>query len=257
MEIETNLQALISIDTTFVKIMNRHNFLAILLLLLLAACGLPGRSGSEATATPVGNFLTYSIIAPAYTISMSPGERVPGAPMEYLGQEGDTYRVRIGGQEALKRVGDSFAWSGVIAPGVHGEYNLRLTSALLGPLPVTGGVKLTILDWQPVATAVLPELPNSLHFSNILQDHNLAVGATMPASTLRYEGLVTEGNRRLARFSGLTGLSDYAQGDSVTWIGQLRSNVYVRYNLRVLSFDEDNVLLGGTAELWLAEPTYP
>ncbi|HRQ38777.1 MAG TPA: hypothetical protein PLD25_12795 [Chloroflexota bacterium] len=238
--------------------MNRYKPIgALLLMLLLAACGLPGRSGSDATATPVGNFLRFSIIAPAYTISMNPGGRVPGAPMEYLGQEGDTYRVRIGGQEALKRVGDSFAWSGVIAPGVFGEYNLRLTSALLGPLPVTGGVTLTVLDWQPVATAVLPQLLNALYFSNILLDHNLAVGETMPASTLKYEGQVAEGSRRLARFSGLTGLTDYAQGDSVTWIGQLRPNVNVRYNLRVISFDEDNVLLGGTAELWLAEPTYP
>ncbi len=230
---------------------------AVLLLLLLAACGLPGRSGTEATATPAGDFLTYSIIPPAYTISMNPGGRVPGAPMEYVGQEGDTYRVRIGGQESLKRVGDSFAWSGVIAPGVFAEYNLRLTSALLGPLPVTGGVRLTILDWQPVAMVGLPQLPNVLHFSNILQDYNLAIGETMPASTLRYEGIVSEGSRRLARFSGLPGLTDYAQGDSVTWMGQLRSNVYVRYNLRVINFNEDNVLLGGTAELWLAEPTYP
>ncbi len=226
-------------------------------MLSATACGLPGLSGSEATATPAGNFLTFTIIPPAYTISMNPGERVPGAPMEYVSQEGDTYRVRIGGQEALKRGGDSFAWSGIIAPGVFAEYNLRLTSALLGPLPVTGGVKLTILDWQPVATAVLPQLPNALYFSNILLDHNLALGETMPASTLKYEGMVTDGSRQLARFSGLTGLTDYAQGDSVTWAGQLRSNVYVRYNLRVISFDEDNVLLGGTAELWFTEPTYP
>ncbi len=238
--------------------MNRYKpFHILVFVLLAAACSLPGRSGSDATPTPVGNFLTFSVIPPAYTTSMNPGDRIPGAPMEYVGQEGDTYRIRIDGQEALKRVGDSFAWSGVIAPGVYAEFNLRLTSALLGPLPVTGGVTLTILDWQPVATAVLPQLPDALYFSNILLDQNLAVGETMPAATLKYEGVVTEGSRRLARFSGLTGLTDYAQGDSVTWMGQLRSNVYVRYNLRVISFDEDNVLLGGTAELWFAEPTYP
>jgi len=227
-------------------------------LLTMVGCGLSG-NGFETTptVTPMGNFLTFTIIPPAYTITMNPGDRVSGAPMEYIGQEGDTYRVRIGGQEALKRAGDSFAWSGVIAPGVHGDYNLRLTSALLGPLPVTGGVKFTILDWQPVATAVMPQLPDALYFSNILLEHNLSAGETTPASILKYEGVVSDGSRQLARFSGLTGLTDYAQGDSVTWTGQLRSNVYVRYILRVITFDENHVLLGGTAELWFTEATYP
>jgi hypothetical protein len=31
----------------------------------------------------------------------------------------------------------------------------------------------------------------------------------------------------------------------------------MRVILRVITFDEDNVLLGGTAELWFTEPTYP
>ena len=232
--------------------------LLIIMLLVTVGCGLFG-DGSEVTPTPtpVGNFLTFSIIPPAYTISMNPGDRVPGAPMEYVGQEGDTYRVRIGGQEAVKRAGDSFAWSGVIAPGVHGDYNLRLTTALLGPMPVTGGVKFTILDAQPLVVAQLPQLPDALYFSNILLEHNLSTGETMPASTLKYEGVVSDGSRQLARFSGLTGLTDYAQGDSVTWMGQLRSNMYVRYILRVITFDENHVLLGGTAELWFTEPTYP
>ncbi|NJN53401.1 MAG: hypothetical protein HC804_00800 [Anaerolineae bacterium] len=240
--------------------MNKHLQpigLLFLVLLTAVACSLPGGSGTPPTVTPMGSFLSFTIIPPAYTISMSPGERVSGAPLEFVGQEGDTYRVRIDGQEALKRTGDSFAWSGVIAPGVHGDFNLRLTSALLGPLPVTGGVTLTILDWQPVETAVIPQQPNTLYFSNILLEHNLAVGETMPASTLKYEGVVNSGTRQLARFSGVSGLTDYAQGDSITWTGQLRPNVTVRYNLRVITFDEDNVVLAGTAELWLTEPTYP
>ncbi len=209
------------------------------------------------TETPASNLLTFSIIPPAYTISMNPGEKVPGAPLEYVGQEGDTYRVRIDGQELLKRTGDSFAWSGIIAPGVHGDYNLRLTSALLGPLPVTGGVKFTILGWQPVATAAVPQLPEALTFSNILLEHNLAVGETMRASTLQYLGPATIGTQEYAQFSGLNGPANYAQGDSITWVGQLRDNVYVRYILRVITFDEDNARLAGTAELWFTEPTYP
>lgn len=229
------------------------------LLLLAPACGVPGfpSGGTAPPPTPVGNFLTYTIIPPAFTVGLNPGDHVPGAPLQYIGQEADAYRVRIGDQEALKRIGDSFAWSGIIAPGVFADYNLRLTTALLGPLPVTGGVKFTILDWQPLEATTLPDLSDALHFSAILLDHNIGAGQTMPASTLRYDGVYIQGNSRFAQFSGLSAHPYYAQGDSLIWMGRLRANIFVRYNLRLISFDENRALLGGAAELWILEPTYP
>jgi len=239
---------------------DKKGLIGLVALLLLAALAcVPGFSAPAATVTPEspGNFLSFNIIPPAYTVSLNPGEHVPGAPLEYVGQEADSYRVRIGGQEAVKRIGASFAWAGVIAPGVYGEYNLRLTTALLGPLPVTGGVKLTLLDWQPVEVAALPVLTDTLHFGNILIEETLAVGEAMPGSTLVYNGVYTQGNQQFAQFSGLSTNPYYAQGDSLVWIGQLRANVYIRYNLRLLSFDANSAQLVGTAELWLTEITYP
>lgn len=238
-----------------------HRLITLIAMLLLTAlaCGVPGFPSATPTPAPFtpGDFLTYTIIPPAYTVSLNPGDHVPGAPLQYIGQEGDTYRVRIGGLEAVKRVGDSFAWAGIIAPSVYAEYNLRLTTTLLGPLPVTGGVELTILDWQPLEVAFLPDLSEAVHFGNILVNYNVPAAETLPASTLVYSGVYTQGSQQFARFSGLSAQPYYAQGDSLVWTGQLRENVYVRYNLRVISFDEDNVLLGGTAELWLTEQTYP
>lgn len=233
-------------------------FFSLLLFLATMACDVPGFSTPVPTVTPNRGFefLSFTVPAPVYTISMDPGDRVPGARLEYLGKEGDIYRVRINGREAVKRLGDSFIWSGVVAPGVYGDFNLRLTTNLpgLGVLPVTGGVKITLLDWNPAALEALPPLADALHFENIpVIEVGFPVGENILASTLVYEGVVTQGSNQFARLSGL----DYAQGDSVVWVGRLRDNVYVRYSLRVLSFNEDHINLAGGAELWIVEPTYP
>lgn len=233
-------------------------FFVILLLGAGLACSVPGfPSSATPVPTPIGNFLRFNVIPPTYNVTLNAGDRVPGAPLEYIGQEGDTYKVRIGGQETVKRTGDSFSWSGIIAPSVFGEYNLRLTTALLGPMPVTGGVQVTLLDSQPLETSVLPDLTNALHFGNILIENTIPVGQAMPASSLVYTGIYTQGSQQFAQFSTQTGQPYYAQGDSIVWTGQLRSNVYVQYNLRVLTFNESQVTVAGTADLWITEQTYP
>ncbi len=240
----------------------RKGILLLIIILLLAgsACSVPGFSAATPTPTPEANgFLNFSVPAPGYTITLNPGDRVPGARLEYLGQEGDIYKVRINGQAADKRLGDSFVWSGIIAPGVFAEYNLRLTATLpgFGTLPVTGGVKLTILDWQPVEVVTLPDMSEALRIGNIIIDANVPVGENISASTLVYEGLTTQGTTTFAQLSGLSGHPYFAQGDSLVWTGQLSDGVYIRYNLRVLTLDENNLRLGGVADLWLTSPTYP
>lgn len=240
------------------KEIDRCLLFVVLLLLVSLACGLPNSEPAPATATPEGNMLTFGILSPTYTASLNAGDHVPGAPMYYVGQEGDAYRVRIGGQDALKRSGDSFIWSGIIAPGSYAEYNLRLTSGFLGPLPVAGGVDVTFLDWQALELTNLPDVSSGLHFGNIpIVETNLQLEETLRGATLTYQGIYKQGNQEFAHFTGLSAQPYYAQGDSLVWSGQLRSNVYVRYNLRVVSFNESRVILGGTADLWVLEQTYP
>ena len=230
----------------------------LLLMLTTIACAVPGFSGSQATSTPQADSDFLSFTVPGYTTSLSPGENVPGSRLEYIGQEGDAYRVRIDGQESIKRIGDSFTWAGIIAPGIYGEYSLRLTTALLGPLPAAGTVKITVLDWLPTELTTLPDLTNAIHYGNIpVIDLTVPVGESVLASNMIYDGIVTQGGTEFAQLTNAAGNKLFAELDSVVWTGTLRENVFLRYNLRVISFNENNIVLGGTAEIWLTDPTYP
>ena len=43
----------------------------------------------------------------------------------------------------------------------------------------------------------------------------------------------------------------FAVEDSLIWVGKLREEVTVRYNLRVNRMDDYGLHLAGTAELWV------
>lgn len=223
-------------------------FLLILVLATLA-CTIPG-TGSEApdpTPTPSGDSMTFLI--PAYTYSLEPGDTVPGSQLQYVGKTGDLHDVKIDGEPAQKRVGDSFIWNGIVAPSVFANYNLRLAPDLLGPLPVAGPVEVTILN--PVATPLnsMPEWPNAIRYNNIVLAHNVPAGWTIPGTTLVYDGISIQGEVESARLSGLSGHPLFALGDSITWIGSLQENTAIRYTFRVINFSENSLQLGGTAEL--------
>jgi hypothetical protein len=220
------------------------------------ACALPSFDSPTPapTVTPSGDTLSFT--NPAFAMNLEPGDSVPGTGLRYLGREGDAYRVTIDGLEALKRTGDSFIWDGVIAPGVHATYNLRLTTAVFGPLPVAGPVTLTIFYPEPTPLGSLPPLEEALTYRNTVLTYLVPVGENVPGANLVYEGSETQGDgsgTRLARFSGLSGYPLRAVGDSLTWTGTLRPNVYVQYNLRLLNINENSVRLAGTADLWIME----
>lgn len=224
-------------------------------VLISLACALPGSTppGPAATPTPLGDTLTFSI--PAYTHNLQPGETVPGTRLTYVERSGDAYKVTIDGLEATKRTGDSFIWSGVVGPGVYADYNLRLTTALLGPLPVIGSVNVTVFYPNPLAIDPLPDLSTALPFHNLVIDYLIPVGRIVPGTSLVYQGIFTQGEgeqqTKLAQLSGLTGYPYLAVGDSLQWRGQLLSNVYIEYNLRVMSVNEDGLRVAGVANLWV------
>lgn len=235
-----------------------------LLLLPALACSAPAvpeipfLNAPQGTApdkfpTPVGDTLSFRL--PAFAINLDPGETVPGTRLTYVGPASDGYELSIDGLNAVKRTGDSFYWSGGVAPGVYANYNLRLTASLFGGLPVAGPVELILFNPVPVE---LPggEYPEaSLHYGNLVMDYTVPAGVAVPGTTLTYEGVETQGigdqAANLARFTGLSGYPNIAVGDSLVWAGMLRENVAVRYNLRALSFDERAIHLVGTGEMWI------
>lgn len=228
----------------------------LLLILTTLACAIPGRgsSGPALTPTPLGDTLVFKI--PVYTYNLAPGATVPGTRLEYVGRNEGIYNVKIDGLPANKRTGDSFIWNGIIAPGVHGSYNLRITTAILGDLPVGGPVDITILNPDPIERTTAPLNEQLLlTYNNLLVNYLVPQGRQIPGSSLIFETIITQGEgdqaTQLAQLSGLSGYPYMALGDSLVWTGNLRDNVVIRYNLRALALNEDGLRLDGTAELWI------
>ena len=227
----------------------------VLMALATLACAVPGFDGDNPNVTPtaVGDTMYFNI--PAYTYQLSPGEAIPGTGLQFKDGQGDAYEVSIDGQTTLKRSGDSFYWSGVLAPGVFANYNLRLTTSVFGSMPVAGPVEIIVLNPVPVEVTSVPINENTMAFSNIVADYTVPVGYTVPGTSLVYEGIEERGQggqlTDFARLSGTAGYPYLAFGDSLVWTGKLHDNIYIRYNLRVTSIKEDNLRLSGTAELWV------
>lgn len=229
-------------------------FLGLLLALSLTAlaCDIPlvGSNEPLPTPTPLGDTLEFLI--PAFTYRLEPGETVPGTRLKYLQREGDVYRMEIDGLAANKRIGDSFLWSGTVAPGVFAKYNLRITTEALGQLPVVGPVELVVFNPQPVEVPVGETPAAALNYDLIAVNYLIPAGRQVPGSTLVFEGITTQAGEELAQMTGMSGYPLLALGDSLTWQGQLLSNVFIRYNLRVAALDENGLRLAGTAQLWVA-----
>ena len=105
---------------------------SLLAMASLACAFLPfGDSNSDPTpeAPPSSDILSY--LVPLYSVTLEPGNNVPQTQMVYISREGDHYNVTIDGLSATKRIGDSFTWRGIIAPGLVANYRLRISPTFL------------------------------------------------------------------------------------------------------------------------------
>ncbi|MGH2538614.1 MAG: hypothetical protein ACRDHL_14585 [Candidatus Promineifilaceae bacterium] len=206
-----------------------------------------GPFGGNDEPTPVpGDMLSFS--TPLYSASLSPGERVPGTQMVYVGRDGNVYNVSLDGLAAAKRAGDSFAWKGVIAPGVIGNYNLRISPTFISDDILVGGpVEITIFNPIPVELDPSIPLEGPIRFDNLPVEFSVPAGGRVPGATLTYVGQADQG----AQLGGTSGYPYRALGDSLIWAGRLRGDVSVRYSLRVATLSEDRLRLVGTAEVWV------
>ncbi|MFZ0545837.1 MAG: hypothetical protein WAM60_10395 [Candidatus Promineifilaceae bacterium] len=201
------------------------------------------------TPSPVEStdYLTYT--APAYNVTLSAGQTVPGTRLQYISRSDSVYNVTIDGQPLNRQGGDSLPWQGVVAPGVFAKYNLRITPSFgVDGLIAAGPVELIVLNPLP---SEIPNLPvttaDAYYYANIVVAESIALGDAVPGTTLVYSGQTNQG----AAFSGTTQYPYRALGDSLIWLGQLRDNVYIRQNLRVITFSDELLRLGGTAEIWI------
>ena len=207
-----------------------------LLLVVIVALALSGCSGRGAE-TLVYNGPTEQ------TVPM--GQRVPGTDMQYVGYSDAGAEVIIADQRAVKKVGDSLDWKGTPGAGVEVVLAQRILAANLERLQTVGTVKISVQDVAPVA-AQYPDKP-ALSYS-VAVGYTVRKGSAIPGTLIKYAGKTEDG----AQFEGVSGYPYRKMGDSVSWMGRLRSNVYLDTTLRVIAYGDDFVTLGGLANIGLA-----
>jgi hypothetical protein len=225
--------------------------LGLLLALTVLACDLPGLRQDPTPAAPVPLGDTISFNVPFYSVGLEPGATVPGTRLLYIGPRDDGYDVLMDGLPAFKRSGDSFSWNGIVAPGVYARYHLRLATTLLGRLVAAGPVELFILYPNPVELPTLEVAGTAYHFDRVPVQYLVPQGGAIPGTTVIFQSQTEEG----AWLSG-AGHPYRAPGDSVVWVGRLRDNVTIRYNLRVVRIERSGLRLVGEVELWVASRPY-
>lgn len=224
------------------------------LALVITACNLlPGEETGTPTATsePAGNQIVFT--AP-YRAVLDKGETVPGALLQYMGQDEEGIRVRIDGEEAYKKTGDSFYWrgparldaEGTPAAGVELDYKLRVIGVVLDVFQAWGEVDIIVADPSPVMTDLPEEAP--LTFPAAIATYAVTKGATIPGTTYTYLGKTDKG----AEFGGVEGYAYREVADSLDWAGQVRGNVYTDLSMRVSSIKDEEVTLLATATIWIS-----
>lgn len=216
-----------------------------LLAWTMAGCALlPGTEGETTTPSPEssGNQVVY---AAPYRAVLGEGEGVPGASLEYVGQEESQIHVRIDGEDAYKKIGDSFNWLGSPAAGVDLHFKLRVMGVYVEVFQAWGEVEIIVSDPAP-AVADLPESAPLVYHAAIAS-YTVAKGDIVPGTAYTYLGKTEKG----AEFGGLDGYAFREVADSLDWSGRVRENVYVDLTMRVRSIEEDEVSLIGTATVWI------
>ena len=218
-----------------------------LLVASMLACAVPGFNADPTPPpepTPPGDMIFYT--AP-YSVPLQAGTYIPGTQVGYVQSSGELHELLIDNLRAYRQVGDSLTWSGIIAPGVHGDYRLHLQASFTGALQAEGEVRLAILNPTPVEIPPTTTPQGSIVFSGIPVTYVVPVGSRIPGTSLVYVG---ERNG-VAELSGTISYPFFAVEDSLIWVGKLREEVTVRYNLRVNRMDDYGLHLTGTAELWV------
>jgi len=209
--------------------------------LVLLGCGLLA-SGCTLRAKEHPSEMSYSLPT---TINVGIGETVPGTDIRFERSTEDGAYVRIKGQEALKRSGDSLNWKGEPLPGVDLTLKLRVAWQNEDAMQLVGTAKIEMSEVAPRIATISKD--SELKFTGPVA-YSLGKGAVIPGTTLTYEGRDDEDGAELG------GLDEYPfrqVGDSIYWQGKLRDDINIRLELRVLQFDDRTLRAGGLVTLWL------
>lgn len=179
----------------------------------------------------------------AVTLSIKAGETLPGTTVAYQGKAADGRAIlSINGLQALKATADSVRWSGALVLFSLIDLNLRVVAYDNNRITLAGTIRIIVQDPNPVPAQ---PAPNPMAAFTVPLTYTVPRGTNIPGTTVSYVGETPDG----AQFANLDQFPYRDRLDSVVWQGRLRERITVRYDLRVLDFNADRAILGGTANV--------
>ena len=214
--------------------MGKRLILGLALVILVATC-----------VPTIGNRVEGLTYKSPMEINIGPGEFLPGTDIQYLGKTEDGAQVSIGGQQALKKIGDSLSWEGDLLDGASLDLDLRLALIAEEKLHLLGTAQVVIPD--PAPQPGQPNRSAPIHYKLVV-DHHIKKGQAIPGTQVLYIGETADG----ARLANIDGYPYRKVGDSIVWEGQIRDRIWLELNLRAALVTEGTLNVAGTADLWVA-----
>lgn len=214
-----------------------HLLFLVFLFAFLAACGnIPFIGGAPTPARQI------SFEGPV-TLNVRAGETLLGTTIVYQGKSPDGRALMsINGLQTIKSTADSVKWTGALVLFSLIDLNLRVVSYDESNMTLAGTIRIVVQEPNP--TSATPA-PNPLANFVVPLTYTVTRNSNIPGTTVAYLGAKAQG----AEFSNLDQIPFRERLDSVVWQGRLRERIAVRYDLRVLDFNDERVILGGTANV--------
>ncbi|MCC7161748.1 MAG: hypothetical protein IT331_04585 [Anaerolineae bacterium] len=207
-------------------------------LVALAGCGnLPIVGGLGGSATPERQ-ITFE---GAVTLNVKVGGQLAGTGIVYQGKAPDGRAVvMIDGLQGLKSTADSVKWTGALVLFSLVDLNLRVVTYDESSMNLAGTIRIVVQEPNPTPGDIMA---NPMATFTIPLTYVVNKNTTIPGTNVTFEGADTGG----ARFQNLDQIPFRERFDSVVWQGHLRERIAVRYELRLLDFNDERAILGGTA----------
>ena len=190
------------------------------------------------------NTLVYE--APV-SLTIKTGTLLSGTSIAYQGKtETGQAKVLIAGLLAPKQTADTVDWQGAPAPGVNVKLTTRVASFDDQSLTLAGGARVEIANVtiQPGGASGTAQMEFNAPVTFSPKKDEL-----IPGTKMAYTGSTPDG----AQFLGLEGYPYRKQFDSLQYVGRLNPKVFLRLDLRIVSFSETGAVLGGTAKITLEQ----
>jgi hypothetical protein len=177
------------------------------------------------------------------TLTIKAGETLPGTTVAYHGKAPDGRAIlSINGVQAVKATADSVNWTGALVLFSLIDLKLRIVTFDDAGMTLAGTIRIVVQE--PAPAAGNPSANRAADYV-IPVSYTVERGGVIPGTNVAYVGARTGG----AEFTNLDQYPFRERFDSVVWQGHLRERIALRLDLRVLDFNADRVVLGGTAQI--------